>query len=87
MNSNQNIIVNKSDYILNMDETTLLGYGLSFSIKNPDPWLEFHNNFKYWQRKQNNNSETNSDILFGVLLQLMLNNLKGLHILDVSMLL
>lgn len=75
LNSNPAIIVNKSDYILNFDESTLLGYGLSFSMKNLDPWMDFNNNFRFWQKKQKN-SDINSDILLGVTLQLMLNNLN-----------
>lgn len=67
-NSNPNIIINVSTYSLNQTEKVLLGYGLSFSLKNLDPWINLHINYKNW-RSQQKSEDTNLDILYGVLLQ------------------
>src|ERR1700755_2072751 len=67
--SNHNIIINLSDYELNTTEKTLLGYGLSFSLKNPDPWIDLIKNFTNW-KKSTLLDDINQDILFGIILQL-----------------
>lgn len=76
--SDPKVIINLSNYNLTKTESTLLGYGLSFSIDNPDPWMPLLKNFKYWKNK-NINQEINPDILYGILLKLTAdrqNNIK-----------
>lgn len=76
-NSNPNIIVNISTYNLKPIEKTLLGYGLSFSLKNMDPWIDLYKNFKNWKNNQNMD-ENNLDTVLGIILKSTENNLKNL---------
>lgn len=62
-------IINLSDYQLNKTEKALLGYGLAFSMDNPDPWIDLTKNFKNW-KDRGTFEDINPDTLFGILLQI-----------------